>query len=156
MSRLAPPPSRFKYDFIVDPTTLPSGVTCETIRSASGYLQNWIKNSSEIPFQCFENDYLGRTILGFKLVDNKVYVYYPNGIPIVGKTHIKGWVLWEHTDRHLLSFDGSLMAIYNAQQPGLPVTTPLPPDEIVTFLWDFGGREWTISGTIVYAIDENY
>lgn len=72
MSRPAPPPSRFKYDFILDPATLPSGVTCETIKWASGYSHNWIKNSSKIPFQRIEYDSLGALILGIKLIDNQV------------------------------------------------------------------------------------
>ena len=88
--RPAPTPSRYGFTFEIDAKSLPKGVTVREVRNASS-VRYFIKNTSNIPLiinERFQND---RLISGAKLVSSKVLNYFPNGVPMVGKRHLKGW-----------------------------------------------------------------
>jgi hypothetical protein len=88
--RPAPPPSRYGYSLEVDAKSLPKGVT---VRPSKDDLapRVFIANASDVPLiinERFQNDLL---VGGAKLVSGKVYQYFPTGVPMEGKTHLKGW-----------------------------------------------------------------
>ena len=88
--RPAPPPSRYGFIFKIDTKSLPKGVMVREVRNESS-IRYFIKNTSDIPLiinERFQNDQL---VSGAKLVSGRVLHYFPNGVPMQGKRHLKGW-----------------------------------------------------------------
>src|SRR5512147_2506057 len=88
--RPAPPPSRYGYSLKIDLDSLPKGVTVRESRDAQA-ARYFIANSSDAPLVLNEIYQNGVLVAGTKLVSGKVYQYFPNGVPMEGKTHLKGW-----------------------------------------------------------------
>ena len=88
--RPAPPPSRYGFTFKIDAKSLPKGVTVREVRNESS-VRYFIKNTSNVPLiinERFQND---RLVSGAKLVSGRVLHYFPKGVPMEGKRHLKGW-----------------------------------------------------------------
>ena len=86
----APPPSRYTYTLKIDEKSLPKGVTVRESDDAAPR-RLFIANSSDVPLVIDERFQDKRLVTGTKLMGGKVYHYFPNGVPMEGKTHLKGW-----------------------------------------------------------------
>ena len=88
--RPEPPPSRYSYTMVVDAKSLPKGVSVRTLR-AGGLTRIFIKNTGKKPLVINEIYQNKRLVSGAKLVSGQVFQYFPNGVPMAGKRHLKGW-----------------------------------------------------------------
>ena len=88
--RPAPPPSRYVYTLKIDAKSLPKGVDVRTVGTGNTS-RYFIKNTSDKPLVINERYQDKRLVSGAKLVSGKVYHYFPNGVPMEGKRHLKGW-----------------------------------------------------------------
>ena len=89
--RPAPPPSR--YGLLAEDRP---GFPCPRAslwRESRDALpaRYFIANSADAPLVLNEIFQDGVLVSGTKLVSGKVYQYFPNGVPMEGKTHLKGW-----------------------------------------------------------------
>lgn len=152
--RPAPPPSRYTYSLKFNADSLPMGVKVREVKDALG-IRYFISNASETPLvinERFQNDVLAA---GSKLVGGKVYQYFPNGVPMEGKTHLKGWQApFGDIPETLLTLPKEPARIYEGRKPGLPKTFPEPePFSIPTKL---DGKAHEIRGTIHYHLNPAY
>ena len=88
--RPGPPPSRYGFTFVIDANSLPEGVTIREVRSETS-IRYFIKNTSHVPLIINERFQNNRLVSGAKLVSGEVLNYFPNGVPMTGKRHLKGW-----------------------------------------------------------------
>jgi hypothetical protein len=88
--RPAPPPSRYTYTLHVDADSLPQGAK---IRASDDDLpaRLFISNAGDKPLVIDERMQNDALVAGTKLMQGKVYHYFPRGVPMEGKTHLKGW-----------------------------------------------------------------
>ncbi len=152
--RPAPPPSRYSYALKIDAEALPKGVTVREVRDALG--SRWfITNASDVPLVIHER-FQGETLAaGTKLVSGKVYQYFPNGVPMEGKTHLKGWQApFGEIKETLLYLPQEPAKIYEGRKPGLP--KDLPPDEDVSIPAKYDGKPYAIKGTVHYYLNQAY
>ena len=86
--RPAPPPSQYGFTLKIDTKSLPKGIMVREVRDESR-VRYFIKNTSDLALiinERFQND---RLISGAKLVSGRVLHYFPNGVPMQGKQHLK-------------------------------------------------------------------
>lgn len=150
----APPPSRYGFRLAIDTKSLPEGVTVREVRDQLG--SRWfIANASEIPLvihERFQNDQL---VTGTKLVKGLVYQYFPNGVPMEGKTHLKGWQApFGDIKETLLYMAREPEKIIEGRQPGLSKEVPAP--EPLSIPAKLDGKPIQIKGTIEYYLNEEY
>ncbi len=152
--RPAPPPSRYTYTLEINNKSLPEGVTVRKVDDGLG-ARHFIKNSSETPLIIngrFEGE---RLVAGTKLVGGKVYLYFPNGVPMEGKTHLKGWQApFGDSETTLLVLDSEPAKIYEGRKPGLG--KELPPPEVVTIPANYDGKPYGIIATVHYHLNPAY
>ena len=84
--RPAPTPSRYGFTFAIDAKSLPKGVTIREVRNESS-VRYFIKNTSDVPLIINDRLASGAT----QVVSGRVLHYFPDGVPIQGKRHLKGW-----------------------------------------------------------------
>jgi len=150
----APPPSRYGYRLELDKKTLPEKVTVREIvdDKTSRY---FIKNESDVELiinQRFQDEKL---VTGNKLVSGKVYMYFPNGVPMEGKQHLKGWQApFGDIEETLIVFNKEPSKIYEGRKPGL--NRDLPEAEAFTIDATYDGKPYKIQGTIRYHLNEAY
>jgi hypothetical protein len=152
--RPAPPPSRYSYTIKYDLASLPAGVTLREAKN--GALTQWfIANSGETPLVIHER-FQGETLVsGTKLVSGKVYQYFPNGVPMEGKTHLKGWQApFGEIKETLLYLPNEPAKIYEGRKPGL--SKDLPPPEVISIPAKYGDKAHDIKGTVQYQLNEAY
>ena len=146
--------SRYGYTFDIDTKSLPKGVTVRTIRTGKTS-RHFIKNTSVKPLVINEKYQLKRLVAGTKLVSGQVYQYFPNGVPMQGKTHLKGWQApFGVIKETLLSLPKDPMKIYDGRKPGLP--KKLPPPESATISAKYNGKQHPIKITIRYHLNPKY
>lgn len=152
--RPAPPPSRYTYSLKINADSLPKGVKVREVKDALG-TRYFISNASETPLvinERFENDVLAA---GSKLVSGKVYQYFPNGVPMEGKTHLKGWQApFGDIPETILSLAKEPARIHEGRKPGLSKELPAPEPFSLPAKSD--GNPHEIRGTIHYHLNPAY
>jgi hypothetical protein len=150
----APPPSRYGYTLKIDPKSLPTGVSVREVRNEKT-TRNFIANSSEVPLIIHER-FQGDTLAtGTKLVSGRVFQYFPNGVPMEGKTHLKGWQSpFGEIKETLLYLDKEPAKIYEGRQAGL--SKDLPPAEKVAIPAKLDGKPYEIQGVVEYHLNDEY
>ena len=151
--RPAPPPSRYGFTLKINAKSLPKGVMVREVRNESS-VRYFIKNTSDFPLiinERFQND---RLISGAKLVSGRVLHYFPNGVPMQGKRHLKGWQAPFGEIPETLLYIKEPKKIYEGRKVGL--TKELPKPEKVSISANLGGRPYEIKGTIKYHLNKAY
>lgn len=154
--RPAPPPSRYTYTLKIDADTLPEGVTVREVADEEKKTARYfIKNTSDKPLiinERFQNDQL---VTGSKLVSGKVYQYFPNGVPMEGKTHLKGWQApFGDIEETMLVLGKDPEQIYPGREPGL--SKKLPKPEATVFPAKYDGKPYEIKATVIYHLNPEY
>ena len=151
--RPAPPPSRYGFTFKIDAKSLPKGVTVREVRNESS-VRYFIKNTSDVPLiinKRFQND---RLVSGVKLVSGRVLHYFPNGVPMQGKRHLKGWQAPFGEIPETLLYIKEPKKIYEGRKVGL--TKELPKPEKMSIPANLNGTPYEIRGTINYHLNKAY
>ena len=151
--RPSPTPSRYGFTFEIDAKSLPKGVTVREVRNASN-VRYFVKNTSNIPLiinERFQND---RLVSGAKLVSSKVLNYFPNGVPMVGKRHLKGWQAPFGEIPETVLHIKEPKKIYEGRKAGL--TKELPKSEKSSIPASLDGTPYEIKGTIKYHLNKTY
>lgn len=152
--RPAPPPSRYGYSLKVDAASLPAGVKLRELRDELG-ARYFISNAGDRPLvinERFQNNVL---VAGTKLVSGKVYQYFPTGVPMEGKTHLKGWQApFGDIPETLLFLPDAPAKIYEGRQPGLSKELPAPEPFSIPVTYD--GKTNAIRGTVHYHLNAAY
>jgi len=152
--RPAPPPSRYGYVLKFDAKSLPAGVTIRELSDDLG-TRFFIKNTGEMPLvidQRFDN---GRLVGGAKLVSGKVYHYFPNGVPMEGKQHLKGWQApFGDIPETLIHLAAEPAKIYEGRKPGLSKDIPAAEAAVIPATYD--GKPHEIKVTIHYHLNKAY
>ena len=151
--RPAPAPSRYGFTFKIDAKSLPKGVTVREVRNESS-VRYFIKNTSNVPLiinERFQND---RLVSGAKLVSGRVLHYFPNGVPMEGKRHLKGWQAPFGEIPETLLYIKEPKKIYEGRKVGL--TKELPKPEKMSIPANLNGTPYEIKGTINYHLNKAY
>jgi len=152
--RPALPPSRYAYSFEVDQDSLPKGVTVTEKRDGD-MVRHFIRNTSDRPLVIDKRMQDGRMVGGTKLVDGKVYGYFPSSVPMEGKTHLKGWQApFGDIEQTTLILPREPETIYKGRTPGLG--REVPPDEAYALPVEYDGKPHEIKLTIRYRLDPDY
>lgn len=152
--RPAPPPSRYGYTLSIDAKSLPDGITVREVRTGS-MARYFIKNTSDVPLVINERYQGDRLISGAKLVAGKVYHYFPNGVPMQGKQHLKGWQApFGDIEQTLLYLPKEPAKIYEGRKPSL--SKKLPPPEPTEIPATYDGKPYKIKVTIQYHLNPAY
>lgn len=150
----APPPSRYTYTLHVDEDSLPKGVKVRESKD-TGPARLFIANASEVPLvidERFQNEVL---VAGTKLAGGKVYHYFPNGVPMEGKTHLKGWQApFGDIPETLLRLATDPTKIDEGRAPGLGKEVPKP--EAFSIPAKLDGKPHAITGEIRYQLNAAY
>lgn len=150
----APPPSRYVYSFEVDPDSLPEGVTVREARDGET-VRHFIRNTSDKPLIIDMRMQDGRLVGGNKLVNGKVYGYFPSGVPMEGKTHLKGWQApFGDLKETVLVLPREPETIYKGRTPGLG--REVPPDEEYDLPVEYDGKPHAIKLKIRYRLNPEY
>lgn len=150
----APPPSRYTYMLKVDEKSLPMGVK---IRESSDALppRLFISNAGDKPLvidERFQNKVL---VSGAKLMNGKVYHYFPTGVPMEGKTHLKGWQApFGDIPETILRLPTDPAKIAESREPGLGAELPKPEPFSITASYD--DKPHAITGEIHYQLNPAY
>ena len=152
--RPAPPPSRYEYSFKIDEKSLPKGVTVREAGEGKT-LRYFIKNAGEKPLvigEIFSNDKL---VSGTKLENGKVYGWFPSGVPMEGKTHLKGWQApFGDIEETILILPREPAKIVEGRKAGLGKEVPKPEASSIKVSYD--GKPYEIKITIHYRLNEAY
>ena len=151
--RPSPTPSRYGFTFEIDAKSLPKGVTIREVRNASS-VRYFVKNTSNIPLIINERFQNNRLVSGAKLVSSKVLNYFPNGVPMQGKRHLKGWQAPFGEIPETLLYIKEPKKIYEGRKVGL--TKELPKPEKMSIPANLGGTPYEIKGTINYHLNKAY
>ena len=151
--RPAPAPSRYGFTFKIDAKSLPKGVLVREVRNESS-VRYFIKNTSDVPLTInaiVQND---RLVSGAKLVSGRVLHYFPNGVPMQGKRHLKGWQAPFGEIPETLLHIKEPKKIYEGRKVGL--TKELPNPEKISIPANLAGKPYEIKGTIKYHLNKAY
>ncbi len=152
--RPAPPESRYAYSFKVDEKSLPKGVSVRTVVDGKNS-RHFIKNTGETPLvigEIYSNDKL---VSGTKLVGGKVYGWFPSGVPMEGKTHLKGWQApFGDILETILTLPREPAKIIEGRKPGLGKDIPEPEESSIKASYD--GKPYEIKIKIIYRLNEAY
>ena len=152
--RPAPAPSRYTYSLKFNADSLPKGVKIREVKDAQG-IRYFISNSSETPLvinERFQNDVLAA---GSKLVSGKVYQYFPHGVPMEGKTHLKGWQApFGDIPETILTLAKEPAKTHEGRKPGLSKQLPEPEPFFIPAKSDGNAHE--LRGTIHYHLNPAY
>jgi len=151
--RPTPPPSRYGFTFVIDAKSLPKGVTIREVRSETS-IRYFIKNTSHMPLIINERFQNNRLVSGAKLVSGEVLNYFPNGVPMAGKRHLKGWQAPFGKIPETLLYIKEPKEIYEGRKVGL--TRTLPKAEQYSIPANLGGKPFEIKGTIHYHLNKAY
>jgi hypothetical protein len=151
--RPAPPPSRYGFSFKIDARLLPKGVTLREVRTETS-IRYFIKNTGNVPLIINERFQNGRLVGGSKLVGGAVLNYFPNGVPMAGKRHLKGWQAPFGKIPETLLHIKEPKKIYEGRKAGL--TRILPKAEPHSIPANLGGNPFKIKGTIHYHLNKVY
>jgi hypothetical protein len=150
----APTPSRYNYTLKFDAESLPDGVKVREMKI--GHMTVcYISNTSDVPLvinERFQNDML---VSGTKLVSGKTYGYFPSGVPMEGKTHLKGWQApFGEIPETPFGLPTEPTKIHEGRKAGL--SKELPKPESFTISTKLDGKRHEIKGTIQYHLNDEY
>jgi hypothetical protein len=152
--RPAPPESRYAYTFKVDERSVPKGVSVRTVVDGKNS-RHFIKNTGETPLvigEIYSNDKL---VSGTKLVGGKVYGWFPSGVPMEGKTHLKGWQApFGDILETVLTLPREPAKIIEGRKPGLGKAIPEPEVSVIKVSYD--GKPHEIKIKIIYRLNEAF
>ena len=151
--RPAPTPSRYGFTFEIDAKSLPRGVTVREVRNESS-VRYFVKNTSNIPLIINQRSQNDRLVSGAKLVSGKVLNYFPDGVPMAGKRHLKGWQAPFGEIPETLLHVKEPKKIYEGRKAGL--TKELPKSEKLSIPASLNGTPYEIKGTIKYHLNKTY
>ncbi|MCE9532226.1 MAG: hypothetical protein K8T89_14070 [Planctomycetes bacterium] len=150
----APPPSRYTYTLKVDEKSLPAGVKFRE-SSDTGPPRLFISNASDKPLvidERFQNKVL---VSGAKLMNGKVYHYFPTGVPMEGKTHLKGWQApFGDIPETILRLPTDPEKIAAGREAGLG--TELPKPEPFSIPANYDDKPHAIIGEVHYQLNKAY
>lgn len=150
----APPPSRYTYSIKVDEKSLPKGVSVREVVTG-GNPRLFVKNAGELPLvigEIYSNNML---VSGTKLQNGKVYGWFPNGVPMEGKTHLKGWQApFGDIAETILMLPREPGKIAEGRNPGLGREVPKPEAAVIQTNYD--GQPHEIKIIIHYRLNEAY
>ena len=150
----APPPSRYSYSIKVDEKSLPKGVSVREVVAGQSS-RYFIKNAGDLPLVIGEIHSNNQLVSGTKLQYGKVYGWFPNGVPMEGKTHLKGWQApFGDIPESLLMLPREPAKIYEGRKPGLGKEVPKPEAASIKVTYD--GQPHEIKITIHYSLNEAY
>ncbi len=150
----APPASRYGYTFEVDKKSLPKGVTVRTVHLRKT-TRHFLKNKSDKPLVIYEKFHLKRLVAGTKLVSGQVYQYFPSGVPMAGKRHLKGWQApFGVINEVSIYLPKEPTKIYEGRKPGL--SKKLPPDEDIILEAKYDGKPHKIKIRVKYHLNPAY
>lgn len=152
--RPAPQQSRYSYYLKIDEKSLPKGVKLRVNKSEFG-VRNFITNTSDVPLvinEIYSND---RLVAGKKLVGGKVLQWFPNGVPMQGKTHLKGWQSpFGEIKEAILRLPRDPAMIAKGRQKGLSEKLPANEEVVIRSLYD--GKAYEIKATVIYELNPKY
>ena len=151
--RPAPPPSRYGFTFKIDANSLPKGVTIREVHNESSVRYS-IRNTNDVPLIINERFQDDRLVSGAKLVSGRVLHYFPNGVPMEGKRHLKGWQAPFGEIPETLLYIKEPKKIHEGRKVGL--TTELPKPEKTSIPANLNGMPYEIKGTIKYHLNKAY
>ncbi len=151
--RPAPAPSRYGFTFKINAGSLPKGVTVREVRNESS-VRYFIKNTSDVPLIINERFQGNQLVSGAKLVSGRVLHYFPNGVPMQGKRHLKGWQSPFGEIPETLLHIKEPKEIYEGRKVGL--TKEVPNPEKMSIPANLGGKPYEIKGTIKYHLNKAY
>ena len=152
--RPAPPESRLAYSFQIEEKSLPKGVSVREVASEKN-LRHFIKNDGEQPLVIGEIHSNDKLVSGTKLVGGKVYGWFPSGVPMEGKTHLKGWQApFGDIEETLLILPREPAKVTEARKPGLGKDIPPPEKSAIKVSYD--GKPYEIKIIIHYRLNEAY
>ena len=94
-------------------------------------------------------------VAGTKLMDGKVYHYFPNGVPMEGKTHLKGWQApFGDIPETLLRLPRNPEEITTGRAPGLGPDLPQPQAFSLPAKYD--DKPHPITGEIRFHLNPAY
>lgn len=147
----APPASKYAYTFELDVKSLPKGVVAR--KATDGPVRYFLKNESDVPLvidERFQNETL---VGGTKLQNGKVFGYFPSGVPMEGKQHLKGWQApFGDIEETLLNLNKEPAGIAAGREAGAPDEPPTP--EAIAIPAKYDGKPYEIKGTIRYRLNE--
>jgi len=150
----APPESRYSYTLEFDAKTLPPGVSIRTVSDKLGTRQ-FIKNTGDKPLiinQRFSGD---RLVAGTRLVSGEVQSYFPSGVPMAGKQHLKGWQMpFGKIEQTIIRLPRPPAKIYEGRTPNTPAV--IPPAEKTEIEATYDGKPFPIPVTIRYSLNPKY
>ncbi len=152
--RPAPPVSKYTYTFQIDTASLPKEVQARKAedRLAPRY---FLKNEGAKPLVIDQRFQDGKLVGGTKLVDGKVYGYFPNGVPMEGKTHLKGWQApFGDIEEAVLTLPNEPAGI--ALGRAADAADKPPPSEAVTIPVRYNDEPYELKGTIHYRLNEAF
>lgn len=151
--RPAPSPSRYSYELEIDAKSLPKGVTVRTVKG--DVPRYFARNVSSTPLVINERYQLERLVSGTKLVSGNVYQYFPNGVPMEGKRHLKGWQApFGPIKESLLMLSKPPKKISDGRKAGL--SKAVPPAEVGTIPAKYDGKPYQIKVLIKYRLNPKY
>ena len=151
--RPAPAPSRYSFTFKVDTASLPQGVSVREVASGQS-IRYFIKNTSHVPLIVNQRHQKDRLVSGNKLVSGKVYQYFPDGVPMEGQRHLKGWQAPFGEIKETVLALQEPSKIYDGRKPGLG--RDVPPAEPYAVPATFNGQPFQIQGTVHYQLNKAY
>ena len=153
----APPPSRYRYTLEFDKKSLPKGVTVREHKVGDGMIVRYfVKNTSDTPL-IFNDKYdaTGKLVAGDKVVSGKAYQYYPNGVPMEGKQHLKGWQApFGDMEEAAILLTTTPSKIADGREPGKDKELPPPEPAVIPVKYD--GKPYELKVTIHYHLNEAY
>jgi hypothetical protein len=115
----------------------------------------YISNAGDVPLVINERFQNGMLVSATKVVGGKTYGYFPSGVPMEGKTHLKGWQApFGDIPETPLGLPTEPMKIYEGRKAGLPRELPKP--EPFTISTKLDGKPHEIKGTIQYHLNDKY
>jgi hypothetical protein len=157
ISRPIPPPSRYKYSIKIDLDSLPEGVTISEIGEIGeiGSIRLFIANSSDKPLIINEIFNMDQLVAGSKLIADKVYQYYPSGVPMAGLSHLKGWQApFGDISSTLFYLPKEPHKIYEGRKRYLSIDLPDP--EPISIPINYDGQPHQIKVLIHYHLNDLY
>ncbi len=153
----APPPSRYRYTLEFDKKTLPKGVAVREAKIGDGTIVRYfVKNTSDTPL-IFNDKYdaTDRLVAGDKVVSGKAYQYYPNGVPMEGKQHLKGWQApFGDMEEAAILLTTTPSKIADGHEPGKGKELPPPEPAVIPVKYD--GKPYELKVTIHYHLNPAY
>ncbi len=153
----APQPSRYRYTLEFDKKALPKGVTVREVKIGDGQIVRYmVKNTSDTPL-IFNDKYdaTERLVAGDKVVSGKAYQYFPTGVPMEGKQHLKGWQApFGDMEEAGILMTTEPSRIAEGRKPGLG--KDLPPSESSAIAVKYDGKAYELKVTIHYHLNAAY